>query len=110
MTVEKPRPEDLVLTVHSIANFKQRARIGSAVVATDEIRRLFGKAHLSGVQAEPRGRSRSKPLRAPHKSLEVTVWGVHDNDVHWVFYVRGRVLLTVHAHPMKKAASDEEGR
>jgi hypothetical protein len=98
---QKPRGEELTLNTHCITNFRLRAGLHSVVYAVDEIRRLFDKASYAGEQQEPRGRSPKKKLRAPHKARRVSVWQVIENKSHWIFYVRGQVLLTVHLHGVR---------
>lgn len=91
-----------MLNTHCIANFRIRAGMTSIVAAVDEMRRLFDKTQFSGTQEEPKGRTPGKRLRAPRKPRLVTVWDTIEDTKHWVFFVRGRVLLTVHLHEVKR--------
>jgi len=90
--------EALVLTPHAIANFKSRAKLGSVVFAVDEIRRLFAVSAWCGRQKEAKGHSQGKSRRGRNNAHVVDIYQARDvvAGCCWTFFVRGKILLTVH--------------
>jgi hypothetical protein len=101
----KPLPDELTLTAHCIGAFMGRSRERSAVAATDEIRRLYATAKWASKQTySPTRTRRNRNKHGRNNPTRVDVYQTPYAPKQWVFYVRGKVLLTVHGPFEKKPA------
>lgn len=96
MSIAVLTADQLTLTPHAIAAYSRRAKV-DCVRATDDLRFLYGLSKQVGIQVySPTAVRGAVPKKGRNNPLEVAVMHADIVGVHWILFMRGKVLLTAH--------------